>query len=155
MMDIFSRIEKIIELEGLTVASFSKKIGIGDQTIRNIVVQKRNEPSLKVIMAIAQSFDWLNLDWLICGSGDILKKEDEQTTPHLPIDSISQTLIQSNEKIANAVVDMANANKILAENNTKLFESNQRLVDEILILAKTQKGVVANVKDVVTKEAHG
>lgn len=63
----------IIEKEGLNVSSFSRKIGVGDQTIRGIVVLHRNKPGYDVILKIAQTFAWLNLEWLIIGVGDMEK----------------------------------------------------------------------------------
>ena len=41
-MDIIDRLQEIIDYAGLNVSSFAKKIGVVDQTIRGIVVQRRN-----------------------------------------------------------------------------------------------------------------
>lgn len=71
MSDIIDRINYLIEKEGFTVASFSKKIGIKDQTIRNSVVQRKNKPSYEVLCAICQSFNWLNARWLLTGEGEM------------------------------------------------------------------------------------
>lgn len=78
MSDIFKRISKVIEKEGLNPTSFSKKIGVSDQVIRNIVTNERNKPGFDVLVAIIQTFDWLNSEWLITGKGEMLKLEDNQ-----------------------------------------------------------------------------
>lgn len=73
-MDIIERLQKVIEYEGLTVSSFARRIGVGDQTVRGIVVQKRNKPGYDLIYRIAQTFEWLSIEWLITGNGEMKKK---------------------------------------------------------------------------------
>lgn len=73
-MDIIERLQKVIEYEGLSVSSFARRIGVGDQTIRGIVVQKRNKPGYDLIYRIAQTFEWLSIEWLITGNGEMKKK---------------------------------------------------------------------------------
>ena len=81
MLDIFilliERIQKIMEREGLNVASFARRIGVVDQTIRGIVVQRRNKPGFDLIVRILQTFDWVNAEWLILGVGEMSKPEQE------------------------------------------------------------------------------
>ena len=43
-MEIIERVQKIIDKEGLNVSSFAKRIAVVDQTVRGIVVQRRNKP---------------------------------------------------------------------------------------------------------------
>lgn len=74
-MDVIERIQQIISSESLTVSSFSRKIGVGDQTIRGIVAQRRNKPGFEVIAKIIQTFNWLNPEWLITGNGEMVKTE--------------------------------------------------------------------------------
>lgn len=71
-MDICDRINEIIKHENLNIASFARKIGIGDQTVRGVVAMRRNKPGFDFIMKIAQTFDWLNAHWLITGEGDMI-----------------------------------------------------------------------------------
>ncbi len=70
-MMINDRINKIIERENLTIASFARKINIGDQTVRSVCVMKRNRPSYEFITKIVQTFDWLNPKWLLTGEGNM------------------------------------------------------------------------------------
>ncbi|ROT16022.1 hypothetical protein [uncultured Muribaculum sp.] len=71
-MDICDRINEIIKHENLNIASFARKIGIGDQTVRGVVAMRRNKPGFDFIMKIVQTFDWLNAHWLITGEGDMI-----------------------------------------------------------------------------------
>ena len=75
-MDIIDRLQKIIEYQGMTVSAFARAIGVPDQSIRGIVVQRRNKPGFDLIVKIVHAFDWLNADWLITGRGDMVKKEN-------------------------------------------------------------------------------
>lgn len=68
-MDIIERINAIIVTEGLNVASFARKIGMGDQTIRGIVVQRRNNPSFEVLSRIIEAFPNVDAKWLLTGRG--------------------------------------------------------------------------------------
>lgn len=70
-MDIADRINQIIDHEGLTVASFARKIGIGDQTVRSVCVVKRNKPGYDFLANIVQTFEWLNPAWLLTGRGEM------------------------------------------------------------------------------------
>lgn len=70
-MEIIERIQQIIDHENLNISSFAKKIGVVDQTIRGIVIQKRNKPGYDLIVKILQTFNWVNPEWLILGKGEI------------------------------------------------------------------------------------
>lgn len=76
-MEIVERIQEIMEKEGLNVASFARRVGVVDQTIRGIVVQRRNKPGFDLIVRILQTFVWVNAEWLILGVGEMSKPEQE------------------------------------------------------------------------------
>ncbi|MBQ2787363.1 MAG: helix-turn-helix transcriptional regulator [Bacteroidaceae bacterium] len=76
-MDVIERIQKIIEHEKLSVSSFARKMGVGDQTIRGIVVQKRNKPGFDLIVKMLQTFDWVSAEWLLLGQGSMEKDEND------------------------------------------------------------------------------
>ena len=98
MMDIIERIKKIIEKEGLTVATFAKKLGVVDQTIRGIVVQRRNKPGFDLIVRILQTFNWVSAEWLILGEGDMEKSANECSSKDLERSSISDLVVYLKEK---------------------------------------------------------
>ena len=79
-MGIIERIQKIMEKEGLNVASFARRVGVVDQTIRGIVVQRRNKPGVDLIVRILQTFAWVNAEWLILGVGEMSKPEQENVS---------------------------------------------------------------------------
>lgn len=107
-MNIIDRLQQVIEHEGLTVASFAKKIGVGDQTIRGIVIQKRNNPGYELIYKISQAFDWLNIEWLITGEGEMIKnpKDDGEPTKNSATEIINY-LREKDQKIEQLIEEKA------------------------------------------------
>ncbi|WP_455584858.1 hypothetical protein [Bacteroides sp.] len=83
-MDIIDRLQEIIDYAGLNVSSFAKKIGVVDQTIRGIVVQRRNKPGFDILSKILQTFTWLDAEWLITGKGEMIKEESSVKTENNP-----------------------------------------------------------------------
>ena len=63
---IVSRIEEVRKNHQLTAASFATKIGVQRSAISHIL-SGRNKPSLEFLMKIHDSFDEVNLEWLILG----------------------------------------------------------------------------------------
>lgn len=76
IMDIAERINQIIDREGLTVASFARKIGVGDQTVRSVCVLKRNKPGFEFLSNLIQTFEWLNAVWVLTGKGEMVLDSD-------------------------------------------------------------------------------
>ena len=72
-MDIFERISYIIKNEDVTIAEFSRKIGIGDQTVRSMLEKRTSFPSFKVIHGICNTYENYSARWLITGKGDIIE----------------------------------------------------------------------------------
>lgn len=107
-MNIIDRLQQVIEHEGLNVASFAKKIGVGDQTIRGIVIQKRNNPGYELIYKISQTFDWLNIEWLITGEGDMIKSpKDESVSTENSTKEIINYLREKDQKIEQLIEEKA------------------------------------------------
>lgn len=106
-MDIIERLQKIIEHENLSVSAFARKIGVVDQTIRGIVVQKRNKPSFDMLVKIIQTFDWLSAEWLIMGKGSMEKtKPTEKTDDSQQLIEFMKYLREKDEKIELLIKEM-------------------------------------------------
>lgn len=116
-MDICERIKTLIESQNMNIAAFARKIGVGDQTIRGVVVQKRNKPGYDVILKIVQTFEWLNVEWLITGKGDMRKGAEpsgEESEPDMNMKLFLDYLRKKDEKIE----------KLLEENITMRLQLN-------------------------------
>ncbi len=106
-MDIIERLQKIIEHENLSVSAFARKIGVVDQTIRGIVVQKRNKLSFDMLVKILQTFDWLSAEWLIMGKGSMEKtKPTEKTDDSQQLIEFMKYLREKDEKIELLIKEM-------------------------------------------------
>lgn len=70
---VSERFQAIIDYTGLSAAAFSKEIGFERaDKIYNILNGKFN-PSYDILLAITNKFVSINIDWLISGSGSMLK----------------------------------------------------------------------------------
>jgi transcriptional regulator with XRE-family HTH domain len=79
-MSINQRIVEIIKYYNLNKNSFSKKIGLqNNTTIGNIVTGRMNSPSYDVICKILHAFDGISVKWLILGEGEMI--EDKTNSP--------------------------------------------------------------------------
>ena len=73
---IVSRIEEVRKNHQLTAASFATKIGVQRSAISHIL-SGRNKPSLEFLMKVHDSFDEVNLEWLILGKPSPLSQNLE------------------------------------------------------------------------------
>jgi plasmid maintenance system antidote protein VapI len=125
-MEIIERIQQIIDHENLNISSFAKKIGVVDQTIRGIVIQKRNKPGYDLIVKILQTFNWVDPEWLILGKGEIQK---------------------ANKGTGNSVYDTASLKELidyLKEKDDKI----EKLIEEKTEL-KIKYNMIKNEKNIV------
>jgi transcriptional regulator with XRE-family HTH domain len=66
MNEIVDRIKKIMIERKMTASDLSKKINVQKSSISHIL-NGRNKPSLDFIVKLCNSFNDINLDWLING----------------------------------------------------------------------------------------
>lgn len=73
-MDIKDRIKFIMERENMASGAFAESISIQQSTLSHIL-NGRNNPSLDVIMKVHQKYEYINLEWLLYGKGDMTNQE--------------------------------------------------------------------------------
>lgn len=106
-MDIKDRIKIIMERENMASGAFAESITIQQSTLSHIL-NGRNNPSLDVIMKVHQKYNYINLEWLLYGKGNMIE-ENYTTTgntsvflPSLfdenPINSSRETVDPENRK---------------------------------------------------------
>ena len=88
---IVSRIEEVRKNHQLTAASFATKIGVQRSAISHIL-SGRNKPSLEFLMKIHDSFDEVNLEWLILGKPSPLSKNLKIPANHPEINQLTNVL---------------------------------------------------------------
>ena len=89
---IVSRIEEVRKNHQLTAASFATKIGVQRSAISHIL-SGRNKPSLEFLMKIHDTFEEVNLEWLILGKFSPIS-QDSKTGPNPKINQL--TNVQDN-----------------------------------------------------------
>ena len=120
------RLEELMELLKLTPTQFASAIGVQRTTLQHII-SGRNEPSLKIIMAIHNSFPDVELEWLLYGKGQAipgLKQQDpvaDQDYPLLPgMDAFFPDDGRKSSVYQN-VIDKENAPRQRKQRNNKEF----------------------------------
>lgn len=74
------RLEELMQLLNLNPTQFANAIGVQRATLQHIL-SGRNEPSLKIIMAIHNSFPDVELEWLLNGKGSAIPMLDRKEVP--------------------------------------------------------------------------
>ena len=77
------RIAQIVQKEGMTAAQFADKIGISPSSLSHIL-SGRNNPSLEVVMKIHKACDYISLDWLLYGEGEMETDVDSDNNGSFP-----------------------------------------------------------------------
>ena len=75
-MEIKDRIRMIMEREKVSPRVFAETIGVQQSTLSHIL-NDRNKPSLEVVMKVHQKYDYVNLEWLLYGKGEMVVSEEE------------------------------------------------------------------------------
>ena len=65
----------------MTAAQFAEKIGISPSSLSHIL-SGRNNPSLEVVMKIHKACDYISLDWLLYGEGQMETDVDSDNNIH-------------------------------------------------------------------------
>ncbi|KAA6333615.1 hypothetical protein EZS27_017996 [termite gut metagenome] len=73
-MEIKDRIKAIMVKENILSGVFAESIGVQQSTLSHIL-NGRNNPSLDVIMKIHQKYNYVDLEWLLYGTGDMSDKQ--------------------------------------------------------------------------------
>lgn len=139
-MDMKERIEQIMEREQMVASTFAESIGIQRSTLAHIL-SGRNNPSLDVIMKIHQHFKYINLEWLIYGTGPMTDQNEQSNDPYLHFDSSSEPnahgltldLNSSEEDEKDSEANNMNKSQTHEIERIKYIEKPQRKITEIRI----------------------
>ena len=89
-MDLKERISKVIAYSELSLSEFADEIEVQRSSISHIT-SGRNKPSLDFLMKIKNRFAELEWEWLIEGTGEMIKKSDEPSESKEIIDKPKPT----------------------------------------------------------------
>ena len=103
---INARIEYAIKHEGHTVATFARKCGVADSTIRSALMPER-KPGYDLIVSIINAINqpWCDANWLVMGQSKSSETEDQDTKKLLKIISDQQRTIEEQRKRIDTLTD--------------------------------------------------
>ena len=76
------RLEELMNLLHLSPTQFANEIGVQRATLQHIL-SGRNEPSLKIIMAIHNKYPDVELEWLLNGIGTAIPHLSQNSKPEM------------------------------------------------------------------------
>jgi len=99
LLTINDRIKYVIEHEGHTVATFARKCGVPDGTIRGMLA-RGNKPGYDLMVAIINAVNqpWCDANWLVMGQKTQPTIEDADTKKLLKIIEDQQKVIADLQK---------------------------------------------------------
>ena len=84
LLDVIERIKYIIEHEGHTIATFARKCGVPDGTIRNLLA-RGTKPGYDLTVAIIKAVNqpWCDANWLVMGKEHVAPVPEDTDTKKL------------------------------------------------------------------------
>ncbi len=75
------RLEKVIDYYGLNASTFAEKVDVGRSSISHIM-SGRNKPSLEFVLKVIETFEEVDLYWLLNGKGVFPKSDEKIPSTH-------------------------------------------------------------------------
>lgn len=106
LQTITDRIRYAIKHEGHTVATFARKCGVADSTLRGLLLNGY-KPSYDLIVSIIKAIDkpWCDANWLVMGKTTAPEPEDQDTRKLLKLVADQQRTIEEQRKRIDALTD--------------------------------------------------
>ncbi len=106
-MTLIDRFKMLMDREQLTAGAFADKIGVSGATISHILSGRNRYPSAEVMLKLTDSYQGLNLNWLLTGQGDpgidmgsgsLLPETPASSTPEMsmPASQLDENVTDSN-----------------------------------------------------------
>ena len=142
-MEIKDRIRMIMEREKVPPRVFAEAIGVQQSTLSHIL-NDRNKPSLEVVMKVHQTYNYVNLEWLLYGKGEMIASAEDASAvsssgdyqPSLfdenPVNPSKETINPENRKEM-ALRTAENAPKEIVKQEIRYIEKPARKITEIRI----------------------
>ena len=96
MDTINDRVQLLMEEKGLSQNAFAQAIEVSQSSVSSMIT-KGTEPASKMIKAILSRFNDISAEWLLFGTGEMMKPKDtpiiyNETKPRIPYDASAGTL---------------------------------------------------------------
>ena len=144
-MELKDRIRMIMEREKVPPRVFAETIGVQQSTLSHIL-NDRNKPSLEVVMKVHQTYNYVNLEWLLYGKGEMKASSTDnflstgssanEFQPSLfdenPVNSPKEPVVSENRKEI-ALRNIENTPKEIVKQEIRYIEKPARKITEIRI----------------------
>ena len=133
-MSIPVRIKELIQEKKMNVSSFEKKIGVGNNSIGTIILKDSNV-SGSILSKILNEFKDISADWLLTGTGEMLRGNQESQQSGNDIAKFMQSknvfkeIFERLEKIEE-IQDNLVISQVVNEEIATIIEKNQNQVLE-------------------------
>lgn len=87
---MIERIQKIIEIKGLSSSQFADEIQVQRSGVSHIL-SGRNKPSLDFILKVLSSYPDIDADWLLFGKGKMMSNVNEKVKQNIDFEKPSQS----------------------------------------------------------------
>ena len=101
---MINRIRQLMEYSGLSSSQFADGIEV-PRAILSHIMSGRNKPSLDVILKVAAKYTDVNLEWLMLGKGEMLKKLAPDAVPdkvakstETPVSTVAESINKDDAK---------------------------------------------------------
>jgi transcriptional regulator with XRE-family HTH domain len=132
MNTIGERFKMIIEVEKLNEYSFSKRIGKSNTAISKIV-KGESKPGFEIIEAVLNEFPTINTDWLIHGTGQMVKSEVQRENVERPDNYLQSHLTRLEENFQRLNQQIEVKDQQIATKD-KQIEYYQRQTEQLIVL---------------------
>lgn len=135
MEDINKRVVRWMEHTGFSKARFSSELEISMPLLTH-VISGRNRPGLDLLQKLLLKFNNLNPEWLINGTGDMLKQQTDAIDINEALNSLSRSekLLAFRSQELAQVIDYQ---KILMDEIQHIATVNQQLLELKSFLTQT------------------
>jgi transcriptional regulator with XRE-family HTH domain len=134
------RIIKFLEIENLSSSKFADDIGVQRSSISHIL-SGRNNPSFDFIQKILTKYKTLNAEWLIMGTGNMLKtikqgnlfenNAQETLISDIPISNTEKLSSNEDNLIVNKEIYENEENKV---SNERINKTTNIIVEKIITI---------------------
>jgi transcriptional regulator with XRE-family HTH domain len=146
-MEIKDRIRLIMEKENMIAGIFADSIGVQQSTLSH-VINGRNRPSLDVVMKVHQKYNYVNLEWLLYGTGEMMDKH--ASAPKAPISSTTTNSLYSdrnspslfNQKLEKTDVEPDNSkNRKETPSESPVLNTESPVIQEIKYIERPPRKI--------------
>lgn len=100
---LIERLRQYIDFKGLNIYAFERSVGLSNNTIRKKLDSGRNNMGTDTLQAILKTYPDLSADWLLLGTGEMLRQEKETDATTIIIKQQQQTITELTKAITTLI----------------------------------------------------